>query len=497
MNILYSALASRALDAPGDSLLESAEGQLDAASLLQRLESACRWLKAHSPTTVALLADNSIDWVIADLAAQFAGVRLVPLPPFFSSGQLAHSLRAAAVDLLLVEPELIPCVPGNAGTGERVADLGSLAAFRYPCQRQASMPRDTARITFTSGTTGTPKGVCLSTTQCLAVARALADTVEIRRPRHLCLLPLSTLLENLGGVYMPLLANGSVVLRTRAELGMSGSSGLHEARLLEAIDSVSPQTLILTPQLLLCLEAAAAAGWNPPASLRFVAVGGGRVDPAVIQRARDQGLPVYEGYGLSESASVVSLNVPGADRVGSTGRVLPHVRVRVRENRVLVSGNAFLGYLDQPGSWHRDEVDTGDLGSIDAEGFLTITGRSRNVMISSFGRNISPEWVEAELLASGSILQAVLIGDQRPWCSALLWPAGGLNVTAAINATIDRVNAGLPDYARVRQWHLLDEPLSIGNGLLTANGRPRRDAIARHYAQEIDWIYRKQQDKAS
>src|SRR5690606_31233380 len=118
------------------------------------------------------------------------------------------------------------------------------------------VPADTAKITFTSGSTGTPKGVCLSTGQCLQVAASLVTAVGLRAPRHLSLLPLSTLLENIAGVYMPLLADGEVLLPPPVAVGMAGSSGLNPEQLLLALGQWAPQTLILTPQFLALFDQA-------------------------------------------------------------------------------------------------------------------------------------------------------------------------------------------------------------------------------------------------
>jgi long-subunit acyl-CoA synthetase (AMP-forming) len=305
----------------------------------------------------------------------------------------------------------------------------------------------------------------------------------------LCLLPLSTLLENIGGIYMPLLAGGSSVLVDPHELGMEGSSRLCAQRFLEAIERHQPNTMILVPQLLSVLDTALQSGWCPPESLQFVAVGGARVAAEMIERVRGKGLPVYEGYGLSESASVVSLNTARHNRPGTSGKVLPHVTVVSRAGELEVSGNAFLGYLDQEDSWGVQTIQTGDVGHIDSDGYITVEGRSKNVLISSYGRNISPEWVESELMASGIFFQVLVLGDGRPYCTALLLPTDPHMSEGAIDAAVIAANNSLPDYARVGNWLRLDRPICAEQGLLTENGRPRRDNIQAHFALQIEQLY--------
>ena len=198
---------------------------------------------------------------------------------------------------------------------------------------------------------------------------------------------------------------------------------------------------------------------------------------------------MFEGYGLSECASVVSLNCPGRNRPGTSGQVLDHLRVSDHQGQLRVSGNAFLGYLNQPESWYPEHVDTGDIGSVDSEGYVTIEGRAKNALINSYGRNISPEWVESELAGAGVFRQALVFGDARPYCTALLYPMDDQCSNAVIQDAIDRVNDHLPDYARVAAWARLPEPLSAARGLLTDNGRPRRNMIEGAYGHLIDTLY--------
>lgn len=202
---------------------------------------------------------------------------------------------------------------------------------------------------------------------------------------------------------------------------------------------------------------------------------------SLLERAEAVGLTVFEGYGLSECASVVCLNRPGAQRPGSVGRPLPHVQVRIAEDgEVLVRGSTLLCYLGEP-SFDGDWWPTGDLGHFDAAGFLYLAGRKKNQFITSFGRNVNPEWVEAELSQTGVILQAFVYGEGLPRNVALLWPIDPSVGDETIEQAVQRCNAGLPDYARVHTWRRLPGPLSGADGTLTSNGRPRRQEILRRH----------------
>ncbi|MCY1543998.1 Long-chain-fatty-acid--CoA ligase FadD15 [compost metagenome] len=205
------------------------------------------------------------------------------------------------------------------------------------------------------------------------------------------------------------------------------------------------------------------------------------MSPDLLARAARVGLPVFEGYGLSECASVVCLNRPGANRPGSVGLPLPHVRVRLADDgEVQVSGSVLLGYLGEPpfaGQWWP----TGDLGELDADGYLHINGRKKHQFITSFGRNVSPDWVEAELTQRGVIAQAYVHGEGLPGNLALLWPLDPACTDQALAEAVASANAELPDYARVKAWRRLGRPFDTADGLLTANGRQRREAIFARY----------------
>lgn len=474
-----------------DVLVRSETEALTLSALVERCSALAALIRSLEVRVVALHMDNRADWLVVDLACQLAGVCLIPLPGFFSSEQLRHVLESMPVGAVFTDfpDQIAPLCAGRVRPGPDLA-IGACRLLRLDLPAEPGpLPDHTGKVTFTSGSTGRPKGVCLSNLQLLAQAEALAAAAGLDRPRHLCLLPLSTLLENVAGVYAPLLAGGEVIVPSLAEVGFSGSSELDPRILVSLLSRHEPNTIILTPQILQALVGAARQGWKPPSSLRFVAVGGARVPVTLLESARALGIPAFEGYGLSECASVVSLNVPRSDRPGSCGRPLPHLQVEIVDGEICVSGNAMLGYAGEPDSWGRGRIATGDLGSMDDAGFLFVSGRRKNLLISSYGRNISPEWVESEALGGGALAECVVFGDAQPYCVALLSPRDPGAGDEAIQRVLDRCNARLPDYARIRHWRRLPRPLAESGALLTANGRPRRDAIAARYGRLIDGLY--------
>ncbi|MBU1329248.1 MAG: AMP-binding protein [Gammaproteobacteria bacterium] len=443
--------------------------------LLAEVAARRALLTTYGAQRVALALDNGIDWVLWDLAALQAGRVCVPLPGFFSPGQQQHLLDSASID----------CLIGASAPGfTRVAE----GIHRRPVAQPAALPVGTVKITYTSGTTGQPKGVCLDLATQLAVADSLVTASASREvARHLCVLPLATLLENIAGVYAPLLAGACVELMPMSQIGLSGASGFDLPRFLQALQTAQPHSMILLPQLLLALVSAAERGLPLPASLRFVAVGGGRVSAQLLERADALKLPIFEGYGLSECASVVCLNTPEQRRLGSTGKPLAHLQIRLADDgEVLVKGARMLGYLGEPaplGDW----LGTGDLGHFE-DGFLVLHGRKKHQFITAFGRNVNPEWVESELVQQLPIAQAWLHGEALPSNVAVLVARFPNTPDAQLQAAVDTANAQLPDYARVHHWLRADAPFSASNDLATANGRLRRAALFTHYRTAIEHL---------
>lgn len=472
---------------PGDAIaVRDAAGEWTGEQLRARVAAFAAHLDALAAPVVASRLDNGPDWVALDLALRLLGRVHVPLPTFFTAAQLEHALHTAGAGALVLPREAPrPAALATAAASPLGERLRVLAFTATP----VALPRGTACITFTSGTTGAPKGVCLGEDVLLAVAHALADAPSPLAPRsHLCLMPLSTLLENIAGVYAAMLRGATTQVPSLAEVGYSGASGLDLPTLIGCLHRYQPESAILFPALLQGLVQAAGQGVALPASFRFLAVGGAPAGAVLIERAIALGLPVHEGYGLSECASVVCLNRPGARRPGSVGRPLPHAQVSVVDGELIVDGPRALGYLGDatlpPGP-----IATGDLGFIDDDGFVHVTGRRKHMFITAYGRNVSPEWVEAELLQHPAIAQVVVHGEARPFNVAIVVPRDPACSDADLRAALDAVNPRLPDYARVRLAVRAEVPFTAATGLATANGRPMRDAIVARHRAAIDAAY--------
>lgn len=500
---VVKAITRYAHDTPDKTALQGDAGSLNYADLASAIEQMAIKLHSHTHKVLAIAIDNSIAWAIIDLAAMQLNLPTVPLPYFFSSEQILHALNDATVDVLVTDqPHLFEQLLNENGKRiarkiqYRVSDK-IITQFDLSTHSTSALPEHTAKITYTSGTTGKPKGVCLDSKALHQVALSLLQaTAADATDKHLSILPLSTLLENIAGLYVPLMAGATTTLLSADKVGLTGASGLNVAMMMEAFSTAKATTTVLTPELLNGLISAIEAGYSKPPYLRFVAVGGASVAPQLLNRAAQVGLPVYEGYGLSECASVVALNTQQQQKLGSVGKPLAHAQIKFAEDgEILVKGASLLGYANTTLSTNeiqnRPYWPTGDIGHLDDEGYLYITARKKNQFITSFGRNVAPEWVERELTLSPAIAQAAIFGEARPWNIAVILPAKNANA-ADIDSSIAEINQSLPDYARVRLWLLADAPFTPKNNQLTANGRLRRNEIWQHYHERINEKYEDQ-----
>lgn len=383
----------------------------------------------HLTGPLAIQPDQGVPLCLQDLAFLEAGVLWAAIPAFFTEKQ-----RKYVLDMI----------------------------------QSAALPPDTAKISFTSGSTGAPKPICLSADHLLLVARSVVDHVGDRHAgRHLPLLPPGILLETAAGFYATLLAGGTYVALPQAEVGMAEPFRPDFARMVRVIADHQISSLILVPEYLEGITAVLERSQLRLPKLTLVAVGGARTAPGLLERAAAVGLPVRQGYGMTECGSVVALEGEGEAIRGSVGTSLGVNRISIAaDGEILLDGPHALGLS-------AGLFATGDIGRIDEEGRLWIEGRKSNLIVTSHGRNISPEWVEAELVAQPAIVQAMVHGDGEPGLSALIVPSCP---DADIKAAVASANATLPAYAHILRWRRV-QPFTPANNMLTGNGRLRRDVI--------------------
>jgi long-chain acyl-CoA synthetase len=483
---------------------------------------------------------------------------------FQVAGHLPCLNTVVHFDERILEGDDAPAVPEGftacsvLALEQRGLDAASLAEVE---RRVAALGADDLlTIIYTSGTTGEPKGVMLThgniIANCEAVRRALplgSDDIV------LSFLPLSHSFERMAGDYMSLLFCGATVyfaeglgrlLQNMAEVRptvMSGVPRVYEriyARFMASREQaglvsrgISDLALALGQRISRARQAGQTPGRLVEAGyrlagepvfaglrarmggrIRFLVSGGAPLDSHIALFFHAAGLLILEGYGLTETSPVVSVNRFNDFRFGSVGRPLDNVRVRLAaDGEIMVHGPSVMrGYYKDPEATALvlDEdgwLATGDLGMFDAEGFLRITDRKKDLFKTTGGKYVAPQHLEHLLTARPLIEQACIIGDRRPHCVALLVPdlnalttwatEKGLDwrrpedlvglpaVRTHLQAEIDEVNTHLARHETIRGFHLLVEPFSEAGGLLTSSQKIRRKPVQHRYAAEIERLY--------
>ncbi len=477
MRKLFDAMSRNASEGGGKAAVSDSEGAIDRAALLARVVGLAADLKAQ-PGVIGILAPNGVDWVIAQLSCVLAGKIAVPLPTFFSSGQLGHVVRNASIGLILATDRTKPLTQQSGVRTSLISDHAAATTQPDPVD-------GFGQIIYTSGSTGQPKGVRHHSGQIAWSAAALASaTGATADDTYLSVLPLPLLLETICSIFIPAMLGAYVHFDTTLaeQVGRGDAKGISKA-----FDLKQPTTSVVVPQLLKqWVGELQAAGSRAPPSLRWVAVGGAHVPRQVAERAWQLGIPVHEGYGLSECCSVVTLNRPGERRADTVGRPLDGLDVSIDNGEIVVDGPSITdGYLGQEPAkrpWR-----TGDLGTIDNNGFLTIHGRKDALIVSSFGRNISPEWVETMLLGDLRIAFCAVVGHGEPSLTAVIVPSRPGEHWFANASQADVLNliadccAGAPEYAVPRACIVASLEEALSNQLLT-NGRPARKQIEQFVA---------------
>ena len=226
--------------------------------------------------------------------------------------------------------------------------------------------------------------------------------------------------------------------------------------------------------------------------LRAAISGGARLEPEVGRFFIGLGVTLLQGYGQTEAGPVISANAPGATRIETVGRPLDGVELRIAEDgEILVRGDlVMLGYWGRPDETAaaiRDGwLHTGDIGELDADGYLRITDRKKDMIVLSGGENVSPARIEGLLIAEPEIAQAVVLGEGRAGLTALVVPAEGCD-DMAVAAAVSNVNKRLSVTERIRR-HAIVPPFTIDNGMLTATQKIRRHIVTREHADLLERI---------
>lgn len=371
------------------------------AQLRTEAQRVATQLSQAGVRVLATLLDNSVAWVVADRAAELAGAVHVPLPTSLTRTQLALALRSTAADAWLTTPavahHLRTTLPARMDATEPAHEVrrceiaGDLLALLVPQPgaTQARSPYDTDPRPGLAAMQGVADG--------LVRATALLGIT-----RHLCVLPLAEPLERVAGLRAAMARGADCIVLPLHQVGLTGAASFDPAVFHAAVARLEPHSMVLRPALLRAWSAHLhATRRSAPRSLQLVVVAGPAVSERALMEAHAAGIPAYEGYGPSQGGLLQTLNLPGADLPGSAGRALPHARLRcTADGEIEVAESQLPIPVWRP---------TGDLGHIDAQGFLHVTGRAADGVppdAAAPGHPVPADWAAATLRGGPGLIQA-------------------------------------------------------------------------------------------
>ncbi|MBZ0271023.1 long-chain fatty acid--CoA ligase [bacterium] len=511
-------------------------------------------LAAIYPTSTA----QQIGHIVED-----SGAKILAVSNHFQLGKALSSpaARKALSHIIIFDP-----IPDLTDADDRVlsfddvVNLGKAHGDPLELLRRGDTPvnDDLATLIYTSGTTGTPKGVMLTHANILSNVDAARRIFQLGPgDTSLSILPLSHSLERTAG-HFAMLFSGAEIAYGEGVTDIAGDLVEVKPTLMIGVPRVFEKLrLAITEQFARrgriaeglfgrAMETGREAAWyrlqgmRPPAylelqlsladtlvyqpiresfggRLRFMISGGAPLSRDIAEFFFAAGLAIYEGYGLTETSPVVTANFPHQVRLGSVGKPIPGVEIRIADDgEVLVRGpNVMKGYHNLPDdtarAMNKGWFHTGDIGTIDEDGFLTITDRKKDIIVTSGGKNVAPQAIEAQLSHDRYIAQACVLGDRRPHLTAVIVPsfdevrawaarkgmefetnadlARSKDVRELVEKAVDRVNKKLPPFERVRDFILADEEFTLENDRLTPTQKVRRRMVETEYAHRLDALY--------
>ncbi|GAA4546089.1 long-chain fatty acid--CoA ligase [Pseudonocardia xishanensis] len=580
---LLDAVYAHEVEHPGETLLkiQSSPGQWDpvtAAEFAARVTAVARGLIASgvgAGDRVALLSRTRFEWTLLDYAILAVGAVTVPIYETSSASQIAWILEdSGAVGIVVETAHHASLVKTDGfvkvideGAVDSLVEAGSAVAVEEVHARRAAVGADhLATLIYTSGTTGRPKGCELSHRNLLteiAATREVLHQLLAADGSVLLFLPLAH-------VFGKVIQCGAIASRT--VIGHTPDT----RNLLADLGTFQPTFLLAAPRVFEkvyngarqkahdggkggIFDAAAdvAIAWSRAQDTggasfalklkhavfdklvygRLREATGGHVVAAVSGSAplgerlghffRGVGIPILEGYGLTETTAGVTVNALGAQRVGSVGRPVPGHAVRIAEDgEILLSGGiVFRGYWNNPAATAEAIEDgwfhSGDIGALDDAGFLTITGRKKEILVTAGGKNVAPAVLEDRLRAHALVGQCMVVGDGQPFIAALItidpealpgWrerngKAAGEDPSSAadlvddpelrgeIAAAVEEANQAVSRAEQIRKFRILPVDFTEGGGELTPTLKIKRSVVADRYAKEIQALYSPATDK--
>ena len=576
LNDVYFAVVGRDLDRVMMVRREGVWAPVSAAQLRRWVLSMARQLQAwgiNRGDRVVVLSENRPEWAVTDFATLLVGGIVVPIYATQTPEQvlfvLKHSeARIAVVSshkqfekvesvraeakleriVIMDDVEDMPDVPQMRCllNGMDQVEDAAMEAFAHSIQ-----PDDVATLIYTSGTTGTPKGVILThgnIASNLSVTEQLADIGP--GDIGISFLPLSHItarhvdyLMFFRGVTIAYCPNFEDLPRALQEIRPTLFIGVprvyekvHNQILLKMVGvkrRIFEWSLSVGRKYraqMLNDETPSALSWKLANKLvyskiregvgsraRLFISGGAPLGRELAAWYADLGIRIDEGYGLTETSPVIAVNVPGSHRLGTVGKVLDNLEVKIAaDGEVLVRGpSVFKGYWNMPeetaASFEDDWFKTGDIGHLDDDGYLSITDRKKDLIKTSGGKFIAPQPIENSFKTNVFVGEAAVVGDKRKFASVLIvpnfpvleeWAAAheisfssrkelvrSSQVKALYQGVVDELNSNLAQFEKLKKFLLLPEELSIADGTLTPSMKLRRRHLEQRYHRQIEALY--------
>ncbi len=516
----------------------------EAGQTVRQVARALIALGVKPGEAVSIIGPNRPEWVQADLGAIAAGAVPAPIYPTLTAEVTVYvATHSAAVVAVVADRTQLEKLRSQRPPRLRwfvllegapdAADVLTWADFlargdgtpesAVDERLRALEPDGLATLIYTSGTTGPPKAVMLSHRSVYFAAQTAQRIGDVNeRDVIISYLPLSHVAEQMISIHGPMVSGAAVwfcpdldqlgnllraarptiffgvprvweKLQGRLEEGVAQSPKLRQrlfgwARrsggfLAEKIVLAKVRAKLGLDRARLCVTGAAAM---PLSTLQFF---------------DSLGLPILDMWGMSETTAMGTANLPGARRPGTVGRAVDGIEIRIApDGEILTRGpHVFLGYY-QDAAATKDALDpdgflhTGDVGEVDGEGYLRITDRKKDLLITSGGKNVSPQNLEAQLGRIAGVAQAVVVGDARKYLAALIMPivpekAHDAEFVAHVASEIEKLNGALARYETIKKFKVLPAQFSVAGGEYTPTLKLKRKVVAQKYAREIDALF--------
>ncbi|MBN8870612.1 MAG: long-chain fatty acid--CoA ligase [Solirubrobacterales bacterium] len=527
---------------------------------------------------VAILGNTRPEWTLFDFAAMSAGATVVPIYQSNSPAECQYVLDHSEARAIVVEDdeqlakiievkdslpalEFVLIMVGEAEGAIGMDELRKMGesgtAEEYKASYEAVEPGDLCKIVYTSGTTGPPKGCMISHGNYRAMLD-MADTVNIIQEGET-----SYLFLPLAHVFALLIQYGMVDIGGRIAYWERD-----QLKIVPNLVEVKPESFPSVPRIfekvhdtaLASAESegglkaaifrwafrvgkryrkAEAQGKKPGflltkqfnfadkavfskiraifgGNLRVAISGAAPIDPEILRFYEAAGVPLFEAWGMTETSTGGTTNMPGANRIGTVGRAVDGIDVKIAEDgELMIKGdNVFQGYYKNPEATAETITDgwlhTGDIASIDDDGYISIIGRKKEIIITAGGKNITPVNIEQEVKRHPLVSQCVVIGDRKPYLIALITldqealtrfaaeqgmldePAAMVNsplVRETLEKHIEEVNKNFARVEQIKRFHILPHDLSQEGGELTPTLKIKRPVVATKYEKEIEELY--------